>query len=148
MKVTFQLTGLLLVFLLSSCSEKKTQSEIDEEIIIKYINDNNLNMTRHTSGIYYNISNQGYGGHPSSSSVVKVQYKGYLTDGSVFDEATTPVEFPLHNLILGWRIGIPMLQKSGKGKFIIPSGYGYGSSAKSGIPANSVLIFDITLIDF
>ena len=105
-------------------------------------------MIRHSSGVYYSISNEGYGGHPSYNSIVKVSYKGYLTDDSVFDETKTPIEFPLYNLIQGWQIGIPLLQKSGRGKFIIPSDYGYGSTAHPGIPSSSVLIFDITLVDF
>jgi len=81
---------------------------------------------------------------------VEVLYKGMLTNGEVFDEtpSNSPKSFPLKNLIEGWQIGIPFLQKGGSGSFYVPSGLGYGSRTLPDIPANSVLIFDITLVDF
>lgn len=144
----FSLTVISLFFIAISCSKEKSQEEIDQETILKYIEDNNLDMTAHYSGIYYKITKTGSGGSPNASSDVSVLYKGYLTDGTVFDEATTEISFPLSNLITGWQIAIPMLQKGGKGTFIIPSGLGYGSRSTGSIPANSVLIFEITLVDF
>jgi FKBP-type peptidyl-prolyl cis-trans isomerase len=44
-------------------------------------------------------------------------------------------------------MGIPFFKEGGSGKLLIPSELAYGSSPRSGIPANSVLIFDIHLID-
>ena len=80
---------------------------------------------------------------------VKVHYKGYLTDGSVFDETSGNArEFALYSVIEGWQIGIPLFGKGGKGKLFIPSDYGYGGSSTDEIPAHSVLIFDIVLSDF
>ena len=38
--------------------------------------------------------------------------------------------------------------KGGKGTFFIPSALGYGPNAIGNIPENSVLIFEIELIDF
>jgi FKBP-type peptidyl-prolyl cis-trans isomerase len=48
---------------------------------------------------------------------------------------------------MGWQIGIPMMKEGGKAKLLIPSQLGYGSSNLGVIPPNSVLIFDIELID-
>ncbi|MEI6409778.1 MAG: FKBP-type peptidyl-prolyl cis-trans isomerase [Bacteroidota bacterium] len=56
--------------------------------------------------------------------------------------------FPLSSLIKGWQEGIPLLKKGGKGTFFIPSALGYGSQDQGAIPANSVLIFEITLVDY
>lgn len=146
--IKFSIAIILSIIAISCNKEEKSQDEIDNELILKYISDNSLDMKAHSSGIYYNITKTGTGGSPNIYSDISVLYKGYLTDGTVFDEATTAVSFSLSGLIDGWKIAIPMLQKGGKGTFIIPSSLGYGSRAVGSIPANSVLIFEITLVDF
>jgi FKBP-type peptidyl-prolyl cis-trans isomerase FkpA len=138
---------------LCACSKDKTPEEqlkADDAIIVKYLSDHSLTAQKTASGLYYIITTAGSGGHPTILSNVTVDYKGYLTNGSVFDQTSAghPATFPLANLIPGWQEGIPLLQKSGKGTFLIPSYLGYGTSAQSGIPANSVLIFEITLENF
>jgi FKBP-type peptidyl-prolyl cis-trans isomerase FkpA len=144
----------LLVLLLVSCKKDTTsQAEIDEAIIQQYIKDNNLEATRHYSGLYYIINKIGIGDSPNTNSYVKVNYTGYLTDGTVFDSGTINYA-SLYYMITGWKIGVPMLKRGGSAKLIVPSGFGYGSQDKYDsdgvveIPANSVLIFDLTLIDF
>lgn len=127
------------------------QTKLDKEKIQNYLVNNSLIATEHSSGIFYNISVPGSGGNPASSSDVTVRYKGYFLDDSVFDQSgTDPVTFPLSNLIEGWQICIPLLQKGGKGTFWIPSRLGYADEPPlgSGIPPNAVLIFDIELVDF
>jgi FKBP-type peptidyl-prolyl cis-trans isomerase FkpA len=148
MKYTF--IFLLLVISLGACKKEKTQSEIDEDTIKNYLKTNNLTAIRHSSGVYYIITTAGSGGSPAYNSTVKVKYKGYLTSKEVFDQTKDDKTFtyPLNYLIEGWIIGIPLLQRGGKGTFLIPSELGYGSQSQEGIPANSVLIFDIELIDF
>ncbi|MBN2486210.1 MAG: FKBP-type peptidyl-prolyl cis-trans isomerase [Bacteroidales bacterium] len=123
---------------------------VDDGIIKEYLEENNLTATKHTSGLYYNIKKQGYGGSPNYYSTIEVVYKGYLTDGSIFDQTSPGLTFKrtLSSLITGWQIGLPMLQRGGSATFYIPSTLGYGSTEKPNIPKNSVLIFDITLVDF
>jgi FKBP-type peptidyl-prolyl cis-trans isomerase FkpA len=140
-----------LALLFAGCSkDDEGQDELDDQIIQDYLNQNNIDALEHESGLYYVIEEEGTGGHPDLNSMVEVLYVGSLTNGNVFDETTgnSPVSFPLQNLIEGWQIGIPLLQKGGAGTFFIPSRLGYGSTAHYGIPANSVLIFEITLVDF
>jgi len=138
--------------LFAACKKDDDQAIVDDEIILEYLKVNNLtdSVTKDASGIYYQIFNLGSGGSPTISDTVEVKYKGYLTDGYVFDKTTgnATVSFPLNQLIKGWQIGIPKLQKGGSGLFIIPSALGYGKTNLTGIPANSVLIFEITLVDF
>ena len=141
---------LLIVLSFSECKKKKTidQKENDETIITQYITDNKLDAKATGSGLYYVIKTQGAGLQPSSNSNVKVNYKGYLTDGNVFDQSkSTGISFSLTGVIKGWQEGIPYFKKGGKGILLIPSALGYGTQAQSGIPANSVLIFDIELLD-
>lgn len=130
----------------------------DEEIfaqdvkeIEKYLDDHNLTAQVTASGLHYIIEEEGTGGHPSASSKVTVRYKGYLLDGTVFDETdgTETVSFNLNGLIVGWQEGIPLLQKGGKGKFFLPSKLAYGRSGSgSSIPPNTPIAFDIELVNF
>ncbi|MEY4134588.1 MAG: FKBP-type peptidyl-prolyl cis-trans isomerase [Saprospiraceae bacterium] len=138
-----------LTLLAGSCT-RQTQDEIDEEKIWKYLKENApVGFVGHGSGVWYKILEPGSGGHPSVSSTITVNYKGTLLNKEVFDQTTgTPREFPLANLIEGWKIAVPFLQKGGKGTFILPSRLGYGPNPPPGIPANSVLVFEIELVNF
>jgi len=136
----------------ASCEEKQKQQNIDwaahdDKVISEYLAEKNIDAIKHASGIYYRITKEGNGKHPNGTSVVKVNYKGYLLDGSVFDKAQN-IEFPLSGVIEGWTIGIPLLDKGGSGQLFIPSYLGYGYQARPGIPSNSVLVFDVDLLDF
>lgn len=132
-----------------SCKKKKisNQANEDEKIITDYISSHNLNATATGSGLYYVITTQGTGIHPNFASNVTVKYKGYLKDESVFDQNTTGATFSLNSVIKGWQEGIPYFKKGGKGMLLIPSALGYGDKATGKIPANSVLIFDIDLVN-
>jgi len=149
MIVRIVLAGIL-VFGIVSCAEKKAmkQSEIDENIISQYIEDNGIDAKATGSGLYYIIENQGEGDQPNITSTVTVVYKGYLTDGTVFDQSDSlGVKFPLSNLIQGWREGLPYFKSGGNGKLFIPSALGYGAQGSGNVPKNAVIIFDITLLD-
>lgn len=131
---------------LFGCKKKKT----DREKIDEYVIANNLTGQYTSSGLYYTVDVPGTGGSPALSNIVKVEYAGYLLDGTKFDATKTgvPIEFGLSQVIEGWQEGIPKYQKGGKGKLIIPSSLGYGSSSAGDIPPNSVLVFDVYLVDW
>ncbi|MFK8043877.1 MAG: FKBP-type peptidyl-prolyl cis-trans isomerase [Crocinitomicaceae bacterium] len=140
--------GLMCVGIVS-CKEKNSikQAEIDENIITKYIEDNSLDAKGTGSGLYYVIDSQGTGSQPNITSDVTVAYKGYLTDGTVFDQSdSTGAKFPLSNLIEGWKEGLPFFKEGGNGKLLIPSVLGYGPQGSGNIPKNAVIIFDIALL--
>lgn len=121
------------------------------EEIRKYIEDNNLDAKSTESGLHYVIEKEGNGEHPTLSDRVEVHYHGYFTDGKVFDSSVDrgeSISFGLNQVIAGWQEGIPLFSKGGKGKLIIPSNLGYGSRDSGPIPGNSVLVFDVELINF
>lgn len=145
--------SLLALALATGCIPDPISSEEqlvkDTKKIQDYLTDNNLVAQSTASGLHYIIEEPGTGGNPNLNSEVTVKYKGYLLNGNVFDETgDTPVTFPLGNLILGWQEGIPKLKKGGKGKFLLPSVLGYGRSGSGSIPGNSVIIFEIELVNF
>ncbi len=139
---------LFLVIIFGACNKEKKQAKKDEDIIKKYISNNHLAATATGTGLYYVMEITGTGTQPSASSQVTVAYKGYFTDGKVFDQSDAAgITFGLSQVIKGWTEGIPYFKEGGKGKLLIPSKLAYGKDGTNGIPANSVLIFDINLID-
>ncbi|MCC7246816.1 MAG: FKBP-type peptidyl-prolyl cis-trans isomerase [Saprospiraceae bacterium] len=136
------------LLLLSSC--KKSQLECDIEDIQDYLKSHNLTAKSTDTGLHYIITTEGTGASPTVANKVTVRYKGYLLDGTVFDQTqgSSTASFPLANVIQGWQEAIPYLKKGGKGTFFIPSEYGYGGQAQPGIPAWSVLIFEVELVSF
>lgn len=106
-----------------------------------------ISATKDSRGFYYDIIKPGADKAPEPCSQITVSYKGQLTNDSVFDQKSKYVFSSLGSLIDGWRQGLPLIKKGGEIKLYIPPSLGYGSSSNSSIPANSILIFDITLID-
>ncbi len=146
-KIFFLFVIVSAFFNLSSCN-KVDYVQIDEDIILEYISDNNLNAVPTGSGLYYVIDVPGTGANPTLNSNVTVAYAGSLTSGSIFDQSSASgITFPLSGVIQGWQEGIPLFKEGGSGILLIPSALGYGSQSAGSIPANSVLIFDINLID-
>jgi FKBP-type peptidyl-prolyl cis-trans isomerase FkpA len=144
------IVGLLFIVSLSiaSCG-KEDQREIDQQLIQEYISENNLDASSTASGLHYVINNPGNNEHPNFSSTVKVIYTGTLLNGSQFDASDSAgITLPLNQFIQGWIEGIPLFGKGGEGILIIPSHLGYGPSPRGSIPANSVLVFEIKLVNF
>lgn len=148
-----RLFGLVLLlfssFLMNSCKKDDDFADRDDESIKEYLESKNLTAQKTESGLYYIITVSGSSEKPDLNSLVTVHYKGYFLDDSVFESSYsgTPPTFPLANVIAGWREGIRLFGKGGKGTLFIPSNLAYGSTPRTGIPANSVLIFDINLIN-
>jgi FKBP-type peptidyl-prolyl cis-trans isomerase len=64
----------------------------------------------------------------------------------VDDKSSTPVTMNFFNLIEGVRTALPLFPVGSKGRIFIPSYYGYGSSVNGNVPANSNLIFEVSLL--
>lgn len=119
--------------------------------IEQYLMDNNITGETTTStGLIYLIDEPGGAEKPALADTITINYSGYITDGTVFDETTgDPRTFPLRNLIAGWQEGIPLIGRGGKIKLICPPNLAYGNSPRGDvIKAGSVLVFDIELVDF
>lgn len=103
------------------------------------------------SGLKYSIIQKGTGKKPAVGDKVVVHYVGKLTNDTVFDtsrERGTPFTFKLgqREVIPGWDEGIALLQEGDVATFTIPAALGYGSQGVGNIPANSILIFEVELL--
>ena len=80
-----------------------------------YLKSKNLTAQSTASGLYYIIDQPGGGGYPTLQSTVTVEYKGYFTNGSVFDqtEAGKTATFPLNGVIPGWTEGLQLMKEGG-----------------------------------
>lgn len=149
MKLKYHISLVILTIglALSGCRKSDNQADIDDQLIRDYLEQNGLEATRTSSGLYYLITEQGTGPFPNINNRVRVVYKGYLLDGTVFDE-TDPagIEFDMRGIIQGWQEGLTYFREGGRGKLFIPSRLAYGPNQVGSIPANSVLIFDIFLL--
>lgn len=110
----------------------------------------NVKVTK--SGLQYIVKVEGTGEKvKDATDIVKVVYTGKLIDGKVFDsnsgEGKQPIEFPLQNVIPGWTEGLQLMSVGSEYTFFIPSELAYGDRDTGFIPANSVLIFDVKLLD-
>ena len=93
---------------------------------------------------------EGSGPKPAATDVVRVHYKGTLLDGTVFDSSYDrgqPAEFGLNQVIPGWAEGVALMPVGSKYMFWIPSDLGYGEAGGGPIPPNSMLTFEVELIE-
>jgi FKBP-type peptidyl-prolyl cis-trans isomerase len=128
----------------------------EEQLIKEYINARGWQFTKTESGLFVVVDKAGSGKKPVNGSKVKVNYSGFLLDGTPFDSNVNPqfnhvqpFEFTIGSgqVIKGWDEGIPYFAKGGKGKLIIPARIGYGEQGSGKIPPNSSLMFEIELLD-
>jgi FKBP-type peptidyl-prolyl cis-trans isomerase FkpA len=142
----------------SQAADFEKQKGVDAKTIENYVAKNGLagKAQKTESGVYYVVTQPGGGPTPSRGDVVKVHYTGKLLDGKVFDSSKTnpqaggkPVQFPVGvgQVIPGWEEGVMKMHKGEKATLIIPSTMAYGPRGNQGIPPNSVLLFDIELVD-
>ena len=107
-------------------------------------------VTVTASGLQYRVITEGAGDAPKATDTVKVHYEGRLISGDVFDSSIArgePVSFPLNGVIPGWSEGVQLMKVGSKFEFTIPSALAYGPSGTGPIPPNSVLVFDVELLE-
>ena len=135
----------------ATAMQKKAEMQVgrDESLINKFLADNNITAQQDTSGLRYVIHTSKGGSKPTIDNCVEVKYRGkFLKDGKVFDESEK-VSFPLHGVIPGWQLGIPLMGIGDSATFYIPSGLAYGPRGYPGfVPPDAILIFDVELLGF
>ncbi|HEY2783425.1 MAG TPA: FKBP-type peptidyl-prolyl cis-trans isomerase [Fimbriiglobus sp.] len=94
----------------------------------------------------------GKGTAAKAGETVTIRYKGWLTDGTVFDTTEKanagPATFPLNRLIKGWQEGVPGMKPGGVRRLKIPASLAYGAKgAGDDVPPNATIIFEIELVE-
>jgi FKBP-type peptidyl-prolyl cis-trans isomerase len=161
------LTRLFLLTVLASaglfttaCKKDETEmdySAVDQETITKYLTTNSITTAqKQPSGLQFiPVRTNANAPKVAAGSSVAVLYTGHLLDaaGTVFDGSSRHSN-PLltfvagaGQLIKGFDEGVLMMHVGDKAEFLIPSALGYGTAEKTGIPANSVLRFEVEVVD-
>lgn len=107
-----------------------------------------VNVTE--SGLQYRVIEEGDGDSPNEASSVRIRYRGELTNGIVFDQTTgnNTVTFGVSGLIAGFTEGLLLMSEGSKYEFFIPPNLGYGNQPQGNvIPANSILVFEVELVE-
>lgn len=135
------------------------QQKMHEELVAKNraagaeflaTNKNNPGVITLPDGLQYEVITNGTGPVPSPSDIVTVNYRGMLIDGTEFDSSYKrgqPAEFPVGGVIHGWTEALEKMNVGSKWKLFIPSELAYGERGNRGIPPDSVLIFEVELLD-
>jgi len=151
------LTLVLVLGLFAGCSSKTDQpvaasgaSSTDGEAFL-VANAKKEGVITTPSGLQYKIMKSGTGDSPKPNDKVKVHYHGTLINGTVFDSSVQrgePIVFPVGAVIPGWVEALQLMKVGDKWQLFIPARLAYGErSPGPAIPPNSVLIFEVELLD-
>jgi len=104
------------------------------------------------SGLQYIVLKEGEGKVAKDGDTISVHYTGTFLDGTKFDSSldrNQPLSIALGEgqLIAGWVEMLRLMKKGEKVKTWIPSGLAYGEKGNSAIPGNSMLVFEMELLD-
>jgi FKBP-type peptidyl-prolyl cis-trans isomerase len=103
------------------------------------------------SGLQYKVLRAGAGAKPNPTDIVKVNYKGTMLNGDVFDssyERNEPIDFPLNQVVPGWSEGVGLMSVGSKYQFWIPAQLAYGEAGSPPtIGPNATLVFEVELLE-
>lgn len=109
-----------------------------------------------SEGAMFADAQVGTGAELKPNMKAAVYYKGWLTNGQMFDQSRTdekgqiqPFIFTLggNQVIKGWEQGLEGMKVGGTRLLIIPPVVGYGATGQGSIPGNAVLVFQVQLAD-
>jgi len=139
---------LLLILILGACS---TYSDEDlkgfDKTIREWIRQQNIQYKSTDSGLYYYFENKGQGQKIKYTDSVTVQFKGTLLDSTIFEIEKVPLTFAVNEVIIAWKEVLLMSKRNAKIKIIVPPQLGYGNHKLDKIPQNSILLYEIEIID-
>jgi FKBP-type peptidyl-prolyl cis-trans isomerase len=136
---------------------------VEDKTLKNYFASHHLSPVKTSSGLYYSINKEGDGEQVMPGDTLIVNYTGTLMNGTKFDsnEDTAfhnvfPYQFVVGRgmVIRGWDEGFTFLKTGSRATFYIPSPLAYGPQSRpgspanpKGIPPNSILFFDVQLIN-
>lgn len=138
---------------------ERDQAVVDDGIIQDYIDSHNLrdkvqevDSVDVKTGIYIIPLNPGTGSDVFTNSTrITVSYTAkILTTGVVFAQSNDfHPSFTLGETLRAWKLSIPKIKKGGKIRILSPSRYAYGPYPQTdlGLPENSVVDFEVELLD-
>jgi FKBP-type peptidyl-prolyl cis-trans isomerase len=106
--------------------------------------------TWNSAGVQIEELQVGQGPLATRGKVVRVDYAGFLPDGTRFDSTTgrAPLQFQLGEgtVLKGWDLGVEGMRVGGRRKLTVPPHLAFGERAVGPIRPNSTLVFDVQLV--
>ncbi len=138
-------------------AKSAAQISVDDKELQQYFAQKGIKPMKTAGGVYYTVEKPGSGESLKPGQQITMNYTGMLMDGTPFDSNVDPkfshvqpFQFALGTgqVIRGWDEGVAMFKKGGKGVLYIPSALAYGANSPSpAIPANSILMFEVEVVD-
>ena len=126
------------------------QQNLDAGLAFLEVNASKKGVTTLSSGLQYQVIEEGEGASPNTTDTVTVHYRGTLIDGAEFDSSYRrgqPATFQLNRVIEGWTEGVQLMKPGAKYRFFIPPDLAYGEGGGGAkIPPNSTLVFEVELL--
>ena len=145
------LSLLLSFFILFACAQDSPNIKQIENMQFFIDNKENKEVIEIEPGLQYSILERGdlNGSNPELNQTISAHFHGTLTNGEVFWSSleTEPLTIQLSNLIIGCQKVISLMREGDKWIVYIDPTMAYGEDGRPGIPSNSILIFEIELID-
>jgi FKBP-type peptidyl-prolyl cis-trans isomerase len=127
----------------SAIAKAQSQKFLDE-------NKNKPGVVTTSTGLQYQIVEEGNGKSPAIVDRVTVHYTGKLVDGTIFDSSIQrgqPATFRVNQVISGWTEALQMMQEGDRWILYIPYTLGYGErGSPPQIPPFATLIFEVELL--
>jgi len=147
--------------------DQQVQLAKDTVAIDDFLKAKNVVAQNTSSGLRYIITKAGQGENAKSGQKVKINYSGYLVNGTYFDTSIeadarknnifnearggyVPLEINVgqQQVIPGWEEAMQLMNKGSKMTVYIPSTLAYGSQPRGDvIKENSILVFDMEMVD-
>lgn len=124
------------------------RAEAQKEYLENFSKDKNVKVL--DNGAMIKLSKKGKGRNPKADSKVTVNYEGKLIDGTKFDSSYDRGETfttKLTDVVPCWTKALQYMRPASKATVVCPADTAYGNRPLGVIPANSVLVFEIELMD-
>lgn len=143
-----RLLFLLFTLFLGACSTySEEQLNSFDKKIKEWIGQQKVQFNKTESGLYYCFESNGSGRNIKYTDSVSVIFKGNLLDGTIFELEKKPIRFAVKEVIIAWKEILLMSKNEAKVQIIVPPQLGYGNHELEKIPQNTILIYEIEIVD-
>lgn len=142
----------VLPLLAAACDSSPTAPSIERTTFAPELGVDIAAMTKSPSGLYYRDLAVGNGAVVTAGRTVSVHYRLWLPSGQLIDAnqpPSAPFDFVVGGgkLIPGFDEGVRGMRVGGRRQLVIPPSLGYGSQPQPGLPGNSILVFEVEVVD-
>ena len=138
-------------FIIFGCVQDSPNIQQIENLQFFIDNQKNDQVIEIEPGLQYLVIDSGdpMSDPPKLNQTISAHFHGTLTNGEVFWSSldSEPLKIELSKLIVGCQKAISLMRKGDKWIVYIDPTMAYGEEGRPGIPSNSILIFEIELLE-